>query len=61
VRVQLDDGVEAKVARKLQRKNPKTGLPEELLQDFTGDEEIIRSGQGEIADGQMVKPTLVEW
>jgi hypothetical protein len=32
-----------------------------VLQDFTGDEEIIRSGQGEIADGQIVKPTLVEW
>lgn len=61
VRVQLDDGVEAKVARKFQRKNVKTGQLEEVLQDFTGDEEIIRSGQGEIAEGQIVKPTLVDW
>jgi len=59
--VQLEDGIQAKIARRVERMNAETGENEETLEDLTGDEEIIRSGQGEIVDGQAVKTIHVDW
>ena len=60
VRVQLEDGVQVKVAVVVRDANPEAG-EEDVLEDLTGEEEIIRSGQGEIAPGQKVKATPVDW
>lgn len=61
VRVQLEDGLQAKVVKLVRQKNPRTGQDEEVAQELTGNEEIIRSGQGELADGQIVKTTQADW
>jgi HlyD family secretion protein len=61
VHVQLEDGVIAKVFKLVRQVNKTTGQPEVVSQELTGNEEIIRSGQGEIADGQHVRSNLVEW
>ena len=61
VRLQLEDGVQAKIAKLVRQTNPETKQEEIIRQDLTGKEEIIRSGQGEIRDGQEVKSALVEW
>jgi multidrug resistance efflux pump len=61
VRVQLEDGALVKVVKLVRRHNPKTGHVEEVAEELTGDEEIIRSGQGEITDGQAVNATHVDW
>ena len=50
-----------RTARRVERMNAETGENEETLEDLTGDEEIIRSGQGEIVDGQAVKTIHVDW
>ena len=60
VRVQLEDGVQAKVAVLVHEANIATG-EDEVLEELTGEEEIVRSGQGEVADGQDVRPMLVDW
>jgi multidrug resistance efflux pump len=52
VRVQVDDGKLVKVELL-----DNDGV---VLGDLTGTEEIIVSNQGELAEGQLVKPTLVE-
>ena len=51
----------AKVVAIVQRANPKTGARERVRKELTGNEEIIASGQGEIADGQAVQGTLSDW
>jgi multidrug efflux pump subunit AcrA (membrane-fusion protein) len=59
VRVQLDDGVWAKVLVIDREGDPINGQ-DEVSHDLTGKEEIIRSGQGEIMDGQEVKTALAK-
>ncbi len=61
VEVQADFGSLVKVAITVRRVNPKTGLSEIVQQGLTGEEEIVVSGQGELAEGQAVEPNLVEW
>jgi HlyD family secretion protein len=61
VKVQLEDGVRAKIVKVVRQVNPKTQQPEEVSQELAGQEEILRSGQGEIADGQAVKAVHAEW
>jgi HlyD family secretion protein len=61
VLVQLEDGVEAKIVKLVRRANPQTGKEEEAAEELTGQEEIIRSGQGEIANGQMVHASEGAW
>jgi HlyD family secretion protein len=55
VEVQVDDGNLAKVVRIV-----KAGQ-RDVKQDLTGKEELVLSNQGELSDGQAVKPTPVEW
>ncbi|HEY1860596.1 MAG TPA: hypothetical protein VGG61_09600, partial [Gemmataceae bacterium] len=61
VRVQYEDGIQAKIVRLVQKNNPQTGELEEAAEELSGDEEIIRSGQGEIAEGQYVLANQVDW
>jgi HlyD family secretion protein len=61
VRVQLEDGTQTKIVKLVKRKDAKTGRTEETTEELTGEEEIIRSGQGEIADGQYVRANQVDW
>jgi multidrug resistance efflux pump len=60
VRVQIDDGTLAKVAIVLREANPRLGV-QEILQDFTGQEEIVAGNQGQFAEGQPVQPVPTEW
>lgn len=60
VQVQLEDGVRSKIAILVQEANPETGEGE-VLEELTGAEEFIRSGQGEIADNQEVRTNRVDW
>jgi multidrug efflux pump subunit AcrA (membrane-fusion protein) len=60
VRVQVDDGTLAKVAVIARPANLKVGQVE-LLQDLTGNEEVLLTGQGEVSPGQPVRTTPVEW
>jgi multidrug efflux pump subunit AcrA (membrane-fusion protein) len=54
VEVQVDDGVLAKVVV--------TGGPRgERRRELTGDEQVVLNNQGELSDGQAVKPDLVNW
>jgi hypothetical protein len=55
VLVQVDNGKVAKVVLL------KMVGEEEVDQEFTGDEQVIISNQGELNDGQKVKATLTEW
>src|SRR5262249_51206858 len=59
--IQAEDGRMAKVVTVVRRVNPKTGVREPVRRELTGNEEIIASGQGEIADGQSVQATLGDW
>lgn len=59
-RVQLDDGMLARVALLDREENPESG-EEEVLRELTGNEDIIASGQGEITDGQEVLAVRSEW
>jgi multidrug resistance efflux pump len=61
VRVEYEDGVQAKVVMVEHVKDPKTGQSIEQIVEPTENDEIIRSGQGELADGQPVKAVTVEW
>jgi len=61
VHVQFEDGIEAKIIKLVRQISQKTGEPETVTLELSGNEEIIRSGQGEIADGQRVRSHLVEW
>jgi len=60
VEVQADDGNVAQVV-KVARKAGAKSATERVRKPLTGQEEIVVSGQGEIADGQAVKATPVEW
>ncbi len=59
--IQAEDGSMAKVVTIVQRVNPKTGARERVRKELTGNEEIIASGQGELAEGQAVHGTLSDW
>jgi RND family efflux transporter MFP subunit len=61
VRVELEDGIQTKIVKLVRHKDPKTGHTQEATEELTGAEEIIRSGQGEIADGQYVRANQVDW
>jgi membrane fusion protein (multidrug efflux system) len=58
---QAEDGRLAKVVTIVRRANPKTGVRESVRRELTGNEEIIASGQGEIAEGQAVQATPWDW
>jgi multidrug resistance efflux pump len=55
VDVQMDDGHMARIAVIRQVGN------EEIKKDLTGDEVIVASNQGELSDGQAVRPVAVDW
>lgn len=55
VRVQTSDGKLAKIAVIVNEASPQMGV-QEMLQDLTGNEEIIISHQTELAEGQAVQP-----
>jgi multidrug resistance efflux pump len=61
VKVQVNDGRVAKVVLLVKKgigaKKSETEIPQEL----TGQEEIVVSGQGEIQEGQQVRPVVVDW
>ena len=61
VRVQLDDGVEANIVKLVRRTDPRTGQVEETTQPLTDQDQIVESGQGELADGQPVSAIPVKW
>lgn len=56
VRVQQEDGIRVKLVKVVP-----TSDGGETVQDLTGNERVVRSGQGEIRDGQELHGTLVEW
>jgi RND family efflux transporter MFP subunit len=60
VRVQFEDGVQAKIVKTVQSIDPTTHTPIEKFQELSDKDEIVRSGQGELADGQPVKAVLVD-
>jgi multidrug efflux pump subunit AcrA (membrane-fusion protein) len=60
VKVQVNDGKLAKVAVIARSSDPRTGT-REVLQELSGDEEVIASRQQEVGDGRPVKTTLQEW
>ena len=60
VRVQFEDGVQAKIAKIVRAADVKAGVPIETYQDLTDQDEIVRSGQGELADGQPVKTVAAD-
>jgi hypothetical protein len=60
VRVQYEDGIQAKVAIIVSPGQGDMG-DEEVLQDLTISEKVIRIAQGEIRDGQKVNAKLVQW
>jgi multidrug resistance efflux pump len=61
VEVQADDGSMAQVVKVARKGIAKGNATERIRKPLTGQEEIVVSGQGEIADGQAVKATPVEW
>ncbi|HKD35802.1 MAG TPA: efflux RND transporter periplasmic adaptor subunit, partial [Pirellulales bacterium] len=61
VRVQFDDGVQAKVVKIVRKVDAVTHVSAENFEDLTDKDQIIRSGQGELTDGQPVKAVAVDW
>jgi len=61
VRVQLEDGVEAKIAKLVKQTNPQTGQVEETTLPMTDKDEIVENDQGELSDGQAVTTIPVNW
>lgn len=61
VRVQHEDGICVKVARLVNRLDDKTRTEVEQLIELTGDEVVVRSGQGELHEGQEVEAVVEEW
>lgn len=60
VRVKVDDGTVVKLWIITKEANPLTGEPE-IHRDLSENDEIIKGDQGELSEGQAVKPTLVPW
>ena len=60
VRVELEDGVQVKIVKIVRSTDPKTGKTIERDEELTDKDEIVRSGQGELADGQPVKAVAVD-
>jgi hypothetical protein len=61
IHIQYEDGVQAKIVKVVQSADPKTGKPVEAYQELTEQDEIVRSGQGELAPGQRVQTVPVDW
>lgn len=61
VRVEMEDGIRVKVVKLVSRLDPTTRLTAEVVEDMRGDEVVVRSGQGEIRDGQEVQVNIAEW
>jgi HlyD family secretion protein len=61
VHIQYEDGVQAKIVKVVQSTDAKTGKPIEAYQELTDQDEIVRSGQGELAPGQRVKAVPTDW
>lgn len=61
VRVQFENGVLAKIVKLAPRTNPATGVTEDIPRELTGQEQIVRSGQGELTDGQPVRAVASDW
>ena len=61
VRVEFENGVQAKIVKLVPRVDPATRLTVEVPQELTGLEAIVRSGQGELTDGQAVRAVAVDW
>ena len=55
VRVQFEDGVQAKIVKIVRSTPAGKGPPVEKTEELTDQDQIISSGQGELADGQPVK------
>jgi HlyD family secretion protein len=60
IRVQYEDGVQARIVKIVRSADTKSGAPIETYQDLTDRDEIVRSGQGELADGQPVKTVAAD-
>jgi membrane fusion protein (multidrug efflux system) len=60
VKVQVNDGLLAKVTVIARAANARTGETE-LLRELTGDEEVVASRQSEFADGQAVHAVAEDW
>jgi multidrug efflux pump subunit AcrA (membrane-fusion protein) len=61
VRVQLEDGIRVKVAKLELRRDATLNADVETPVELTGDEVIVRSGQGEVHEGQEVRVSLESW
>ncbi len=61
VRLKFEDGVQAIVSQIKIEPDAKNGKGLEKLEDLSGDEAIMLSGQGEIADGQRVAAASTNW
>ncbi len=61
VKIQADDGTQSVILRGVTQVDPHTGGKEMVWKPLTGKEQIVRSGQGEITDGQTVQSTRVDW
>ena len=60
MRVQVNDGRIAKVSLIVRSANARTG-DHEVIQELTGQEEIVASRQTELAAGQQVHTSPTEW
>ncbi|MBI3407984.1 MAG: efflux RND transporter periplasmic adaptor subunit [Planctomycetes bacterium] len=60
VQVQLEDGIRAKVGIILREALPDSN-DDDVVRELTPDDEIVLSGQGELADGQEVRTVAHEW
>lgn len=61
VRVLYEDGIKVLVAKLEKRADLVTHQEVDVESSLTGDEVIVRSGQGELRDGQEVRVSLSEW
>jgi hypothetical protein len=59
--VLFEDGVRVIVTKLVKERDAKTGLEVDREHELTGDEAIVRSGQGELRDGQEVDVRMAEW
>jgi hypothetical protein len=60
VRVLYEDGVYVSVAKLVKWRDPQTKLESDQEAPLLGTEIIVRSGQGELRDGQEVQVNLME-
>jgi hypothetical protein len=60
VRIRYEDGVRVMVVKLVQGKGP-GGQPRDEEVELSGDEVIVRGGQGEIRDGQEIEAAMSDW